>query len=124
MKLKLNPEKFKSASFFTTAFAAYDPKYLSVGAMDASIVSIGGKKRTVNYYQVAGTSPVTKTVSVSGNYPTSSGSVSGLVKDPLSASSTGALVDGTKSGSLPSCAAGYAWDFASSSCLTTTVIAI
>lgn len=124
VKLKLNAEKFKTASANPfTAFAAYDPKYLVVGAMDATLSSASGKKRSTSYFQVAGISPATGAVSVSGNYPTSSGSVSGLVRDPGSTSSTGALIDGTKSGSLPSCASGYAWDFGTSSCLPTFVSA-
>ena len=49
--------------------AAYDAKYLTVGAIDAPITS-GGKKRSVSYFQVAGISPTTGTTAVSGNYPT------------------------------------------------------
>lgn len=73
--------------------------------MDAVLSTVNGKKRATSYFQVAGISPATGAVSVSGNYPTSSGSVSGLVRDPGSASSTGALIDGTKSGSAPTCQA-------------------
>lgn len=109
-KLKLNPEKFRVASSglsgrtlgmlartagFGRADAAYDPRYLTVGATDVAAVSSNdGKKRSVSYFQVAGISPSTGAVSVSGNYPASSGSVAGLVKDPKAATSTGALVDG------------------------------
>lgn len=54
VKLRLNPEKFKTASRgFLTAFAAYDPKYLLVGAMDAALSTVNGKKRTTSYFQVA-----------------------------------------------------------------------
>lgn len=45
-----------------------------------------------------------------GNFPIgNSGSVSGLVKDPSSGSSTGALVDGGSS-STPSCSGGMVWN--------------
>lgn len=57
----------------------------------------GGKPRPVSYFQVAGISPATGAAVVSGNYPASSGSVSGLVKNPTSASWTGALIDGSSS---------------------------
>ena len=113
-KLKLNPEKFKvSASGlpggtlgvlartagFVPAEAAYDPRYLTVGAADAAAGTSGsGKKRTASYFQVAAISPATGAVTVSGNYPSSSGSVAGLVKDPKASSSTGALWDGGTSG--------------------------
>lgn len=102
----MNPEKFKvSASGLRGTFAgvaglgganaAYDARYLTVGAMDAVAASTnGGKKRAVSYFQVVGISPVTGTAVVAGNYPTSSGSVAGLVKDPKTTSTTGALVDG------------------------------
>ncbi len=81
-KLKLNPEKFKVARNETNSLlsaaldriaavsAAYDAKYLTVGAMDAVAGSAsGGKKRSVSYFQVAGISPATGAISVSGNYP-------------------------------------------------------
>ncbi len=113
----MNPEKFKVSSSglpggtlgifaraagFGSAEAAYDARYLTVGAMDAvPSSSAGGKKRSVSYFQVAGISPATGAVTVSGNYPASSGSVSGLVKDPKSTSSTGALSDGAISGMGP-----------------------
>lgn len=117
VKLKLNPEKFKvSASglpggtlellartlgFASESFAAYDAKYLAAGAFDAAVTT-GNKARTVSYLQIAGISQNTGVAAVSGNYPgtASSGSVTGLVRDPKSASSTGALVDGANS-SLP-----------------------
>ncbi len=72
----MNPEKFKTARAFPNAasvFAAYDSRYLTVGAMDAVAGSTsGGKKRAVSYFQVAGISPATGTAVVTGNYPTSS----------------------------------------------------
>ena len=70
-KLKLNPEKFRVSAAgrpgvlagiigFDDADAAYDAKYLTVGAVDAVISSTnGGKKRTASYLQVAGISPAT-----------------------------------------------------------------
>ncbi len=109
----MNPEKFKvSASGlpgalagiagFGSADAAYDARYLTVGAMDAVAGSTsGGKKRAVSYFQVAGISPATGAVSVTGNYPASSGSAVGLVKAP---GSTEALVDGGKAGTSAGCA--------------------
>lgn len=101
-KLKLNPDKFKISSVFSKylALAAYDPKTVSVGAVDYSpSSSASGKKRVSSYFQVAGISPSTNAVAVAGNYPVGlSGSVSGLVKDLANPSSTGALVDGSKSG--------------------------
>lgn len=71
-----------------------------MGAADFSVSSTsGGKKRASSFFQVAGISPATGGVTVTGNYPVGlSGSVSGLVKDLASPSSTGALVDGLKSG--------------------------
>ncbi|MFZ3232508.1 MAG: hypothetical protein WA194_03120 [Patescibacteria group bacterium] len=81
--------------------ASYDSKYLSVGAMDAVSKSpSGGKPRSLSYFQVAGVSPVTGAAVVSGNYPASSGSVAGLVKNPTSSSSTGALIDGSSSSNV------------------------
>ncbi|MFB0965319.1 MAG: type II secretion system protein [Patescibacteria group bacterium] len=75
-KLKMNPEKFKSANelpVFSRVFAAYDSRYLTVGAMDAVAASTnGGKKRAVSYFQVAGISPTTGSAVVTGNYPASS----------------------------------------------------
>ncbi|MFB0964491.1 MAG: hypothetical protein QMC36_02150 [Patescibacteria group bacterium] len=48
-----------------------------------------GKTRVTSYVQVAGISSDTNKASVMGNFPVgSSGSVSGLVKDPNSTSST------------------------------------
>lgn len=45
-----------------------------------------------------------------GNFPvTNSGSVSGLIKDPGSASSTGALMDGNST-TTPSCSSGMVWN--------------
>lgn len=60
-----------------------------------------GKKRLVSFIQVAGISPNTGKASVSGNFPSNaskSGSVAGLIDDPLSDSSTGAIVDGNAVG--------------------------
>ena len=96
----MNPEKFKSAygfPAFPSLFAAYDSRYLTVGAMDALAgTTSNGKKRAVSYFQVAGVSPATGMAVVTGNYPTSSGSVSGLIRDSKSASSTEALTDGAQ----------------------------
>jgi len=95
----MNPEKFKVSAPGGTlreALAAYDSKYLSVGAAEFTQTQ-NGRARSLSYFQVAGISPATGVVTVSGNYPASSGSVSGLVKDPKSSVSTGALVDGTVS---------------------------
>lgn len=94
VKLKLNREKFKTSGLFANvAFADYDPKSLTVGATDFTMAA-GSRSRTNSYVQVAGISPETKKASVMGNFPVSnSGSVSGLIKDPGSPSSTGALVD-------------------------------
>ncbi|MFZ3233117.1 MAG: hypothetical protein WA194_06460 [Patescibacteria group bacterium] len=77
-KLKINPEKFKLssvplelASVFGKAEAAYDPKSVSVGAMDAVLsVTPSGRKRTSSFFQVTGTVPGTGLASVSGNFPT------------------------------------------------------
>lgn len=77
---------------FGTTEAAYDARYLTIGAVDATVGN-GNKTRSVSYFQVAGISPATGTAVVSGNYPASSGSVAGLVKDPKASGSTGALVD-------------------------------
>ncbi|MFZ3232248.1 MAG: hypothetical protein WA194_01710 [Patescibacteria group bacterium] len=112
----MNPEKFKVSALgevLREALAAYDSKYLTVGAVDASAgLTGGGRKRVSAYFQVAGISPATGAVAVSGNYPASSGSVAGLVRDPKSPFSTGALVDGSASvNSTPAavtCAANYA----------------
>lgn len=112
-ELKLNPDKFRfsSASLpggtaallarvagFWTAEAAYDSKSLSVGAVDAALApTTSGRQRSTSFFQVTGTDPVTKAVSVSGNFPaptpeqTASGATAGLVKAPTG---TGALVDG------------------------------
>ena len=107
-KLKLNPEKFKVSELpkkFVSAFAvteaAYDAKSVSVGAVDAtSKASSVGKKRTLAFFQVTGTVQSTGLTSVVGDFPTpsaeqsASGGVAGLVRNPASASLTGALVDG------------------------------
>lgn len=103
-KLRLNPEKFRLSSLgarFASAFgnagAAYDPKSLSVGALDATLApTTSGRNRSTSFFQVTGTAPATKTVSVAGNFPAPStaqaswGGTVGLVKG----SGTSALVDG------------------------------
>lgn len=113
-KLKLNPDKFRTSyrppmggflslgSLLPDSFAAYDSKSLSVGAIDAALApTANGRARSASFFQVAGTTPATGTVSVTGNFPAptpsqvSSGAVSGLVKAPTG---TGALVDGYTSG--------------------------
>lgn len=83
-KLKLNPEKFKVASRNPVewAFAAYDSKFLSAGAVDwTSASSANGRKRTGSYFQVAGVDPYTKKAVVAGNFPSPSAaeSASGAV---------------------------------------------
>lgn len=111
-KLKINGEKFRISHVgFGTAYAAYDAKYLTVGAMDyASSTSASGKKRVSGFVQVAGVSSETNKASVAGNYPVGmTGSVTGLIKDPGSASSTGALTDGSAA-VTPNCAAGTVWN--------------
>lgn len=65
-KLRLNPEKFRTAKLFqqvreaSAAYGAefYDKRYLSVGAADLWTVS-NGKKRLVSFIQVAGIAPST-----------------------------------------------------------------
>lgn len=91
----------------------------AVGSASAS-----GKPRTVAYFQVAGISPATGVVAVNGNYPTSSGSVAGLIKDPKATNSTGALVDGSTSGnsSVTNCPANYA--LMNGSCVPNSCFAI
>lgn len=83
------------------ALAAYDPKSVTVGAVDAAAApTVSGRNRSAPLFQVAGISPATGTVSVAGNFPaptaaqSASGGVAGLVRDPASASLTGAVVDG------------------------------
>lgn len=100
-KLKLNPDKFKFSSapaWIQAAFAAYDSKSVSVGALDAALApTASGRSRATSFFQVTGTAPATGLVSVSGNFPAptaaqvSAGAVAGLVKAPTG---TGALVDG------------------------------
>lgn len=72
-KIKLNPDKFKLSSasnWVRQAFAAYDPKSVSVGAVDASLAPLAsGKKRTASFIQVTGTAPATGAVTVVGNFP-------------------------------------------------------
>lgn len=70
-KLKINGEKFKiSLTGFDAAHAAYDAKYLTVGAMDYSATTTAtGKKRVSGYVQVAGVPSETNKASVIGNYP-------------------------------------------------------
>ncbi|MFB0965752.1 MAG: hypothetical protein QMC36_08995 [Patescibacteria group bacterium] len=106
MKLKLDPSKFRAAFMdgkfgaVSAASAAVSGK-MNVGAADFSVRS--AKSRSVSYFQVVGISPATGAVSVIGNYPASSGSVTGLVKAP---GSTEALVDGGKAGTSAGCASG------------------
>ncbi|MFZ3233203.1 MAG: type II secretion system protein [Patescibacteria group bacterium] len=87
-KLKLNPEKFKTASLSGLPFSVpsalaaygqglYDSKYLTVGAMD-SVVSSGSKPRLTTYFQVAGISAATGKATVTGNFPANA-SVTGSV---------------------------------------------
>lgn len=64
-----------------------------------------GKVRVSSVVQIAGITP-SKTAVVTGNFPTSvSGSVTGLVHDVASSSSTGALTDGGITGAAPGCSA-------------------
>lgn len=101
-KLKLNPEKFKVGyRGIENATAAFDSKYLVVGAFDAAVAN-GNKTRSVSYFQVAGISPATGVAVVTGNFPAtqSGGSVVGLIRDSKISGFTGALVDGANS-SLP-----------------------
>lgn len=102
-KLKLNPEKFRIsglasrfASVFLPVEAAYDPSTVLLAAAELTAPAASGKPRTVGYVQAAGI-PASGIPFVVGNYPVgASGSVAGLLKDPSSASSTGALIDGAK----------------------------
>lgn len=81
----------RNGPFVPEVFAAYDSNYLTVGSAD---VTGSGSSRTRSFVQAVGIDTSGK-VSAVGNYPVAnSGSVSGLVKDPSSSSSTGALVDG------------------------------
>ncbi|MFB0965338.1 MAG: FISUMP domain-containing protein [Patescibacteria group bacterium] len=101
--LKLNPEKFKLSSlpnWFQDTFAAYDPKAVSVGALDAALApTASGRNRSASFFQAAGVAP-SGGVSVAGTFPQPTaaqialGAVAGLVKNPSSSSNTGALVDG------------------------------
>ncbi len=64
----MNPEKFKVSALGETlreALAAYDSKYLSVGAMDVQTAGVNGRKRTVSWTQVIGVSPSTKQAFIS-----------------------------------------------------------
>jgi len=71
VKLKMNPEKFKVSTVgsLEKAFAAYDSKYLSIGALDVSTKGNNGSRRTTSWFQVAGVAPATKVAVVSGNFP-------------------------------------------------------
>ena len=112
-KLKLNPDKFKLSSlpaWLPSAFAAYDSKAVSVGAVDAALApTASGRNRSSSFFQVAGTAPATGLVSVAGNFPsptqaqTAAGAAAGLVKAPTG---TGALVDGGSSSSSSSSSSG------------------
>jgi hypothetical protein len=70
-KLKLNPEKFKvsASGILPSALAAYDSKYLSVGAIDVLQNGSNGSKRPASWFQVAGVAPATGVAVVSGNFP-------------------------------------------------------
>lgn len=72
-------------NFFNDATAAYDSKNITVGAFDW-VSNSNGKIRTGTYFQIAGISPANGAVSITGNYPGSSGTAKGLVKDPYSTS--------------------------------------
>ncbi|MFZ3233140.1 MAG: type II secretion system protein [Patescibacteria group bacterium] len=72
-RLKINPDKFKvsSGDLVNGAYAAYDSKFLSVGAIDwSSVSSANGRTRTSSYFQVAGVDSNTKKAVVTGNFPT------------------------------------------------------
>lgn len=105
-KLRLNKEKFKISKFdaIQSVFAAADPSYVLVGAADV-VVGTGTKVRQRSFAQTAALLS-NGTALVSGDFPSQSpGSVAGLVRDAANGSSTGALVDGGKTGSAPGCAA-------------------
>lgn len=116
-KLKLNPEKFRTSlqsfpDLISDALAAYDPKSVTVGAVDAAVApAANGRARSVAFFQAAGTAPATGAASVAGNFPlptaaqSESGAVAGLVRDTGSASLTGAVVDGGTSGESKSAVA-------------------
>lgn len=75
VRLKMNPEKFKTTyrdilNGMQDAFAAANPKYLLVGAADATTV-VNGKTRTNSFVQIAGTTP-SKTAAITGNFAPSS----------------------------------------------------
>lgn len=111
-RLKLNPDKFKVSyrspslpkfvSQFTDVLAAYDTGSVTVGAVDLLSPTITGKTRNTPIFQVAAISPTTNQVVISSNFTatgstsgtTGSISTTGLIKDPNSSSSTGALADG------------------------------
>ncbi|MFZ3233105.1 MAG: hypothetical protein WA194_06395 [Patescibacteria group bacterium] len=67
----MNPEKFKVSAVGNVgkAFAAYDSKFLSIGALDVSTKGNNGTRRTTSWFQVAGVAPATKVAVVSGNFP-------------------------------------------------------
>ena len=104
----MNGDKFRLSAVFggagsgvlpglaDMAVAAYDTGAVSIGAFDyVGKAAMTGKSKAVSYFQVAGVSPGTKKASVTGNYaPAGTGAVLGLVDDPTSGSSTGAVVEG------------------------------
>ena len=70
-KLRLNKDKFKISRLFTSsAFAAYDPKNLTVGSTDIVTKTVeNGKARIASFVQVAGISGDTNKATVMGNFP-------------------------------------------------------
>jgi len=108
VKLKLNPEKFKTSfshgNPFDEAFSAYDTKKLAVGAVDFARKS-SGKNRTDSWFQVVAIPPAGGSVSISGTFPVGiSGSVAGLVRDPAG-TVVDPLVEGAQSGTPTGCSA-------------------
>jgi prepilin-type N-terminal cleavage/methylation domain-containing protein len=115
-KLKLDPAKFRTASantrtsavlsralaaafgFPASAEVLTDPSLLVVGAADATD-GTGASTRVRSYSQVTALLPSGE-AAVAGDYPPAlpGGSAAGLVKDLADISSTGALVDGAKTG--------------------------
>ncbi|MFB0965334.1 MAG: hypothetical protein QMC36_06725 [Patescibacteria group bacterium] len=73
--MKLNAEKFKISAFgktfpFADAALPYDPKGVTIGAVDYVSSTTGGKKRVSSYHQVGVASSATRATVVTGNYPT------------------------------------------------------
>ncbi|MFZ3233535.1 MAG: hypothetical protein WA194_08695 [Patescibacteria group bacterium] len=101
--LKLNPSKFRTSAFpfvrFDSALAAYDPKTVSIGAMDVVEFSANGTARARAYLQGAAILS-NGTAYVTGDAPgfsSSTGASLGLIRDLAKTSSTGALVDTAQS---------------------------